>query len=250
VETSPLSVFDAEKPRRRGARALLTTLAVVVVVAAAYVGTCWAFADRVAPGTTVAGVSIGGLHSTEAVAALDKGLATAVSAPVAVTAGKTSGSLSPAAAGLALDAKATVSRLTGFDLHPATVWKQVFGAGQVSPVSTVNDARFSAAMDALATALAVEPEDGAVEFVDSAPHATAPVDGTRVDGAAARALVLRTWLTGARPLVLPVTTVPAAIGQAAVDSAMTTLATPLVAAPVAVAVSGQVVQLPVAAPHG
>jgi vancomycin resistance protein YoaR len=244
-DASPLAVFDEEKTGRRGSRALVVTFVVAVALMGAYVGACWATADRVPRGTTVAGVTIGGMGRAEALAALDAGLATATNQPFVVTAANTSASVVPADAGLSLDARATVDRLTGFDLKPGGLWEQVFGAGVATPVATVDETKLAAAMQTVATALDTVPIDGTIVFADGAPHATAPVDGSQVDATAAAGVLRSTWLTAARPITLPTKAVAPDIDQADVDAAMAKLATPLMAAPVAVAVAGQVAQLPV-----
>ncbi len=242
---SPLAVFEPEVPRRRARRVVLATLASVVVLAGAYVGACWALAERVPRGTTVAGVSIGGKTAAEARAALDAALASVATEPIPVEVGDKSTTVDPLAAGLGLDTRATVASLTGFDLHPAALWKQVFGAGAAAPVSTVEQAAFTAAVSGLADAVSTAPVNGTIVFVDGAPHAAAPVAGTTLDVARATEVLRAQWLTAARPIVLPATSVDPAIGQAELDAAMTRLAAPLVAAPIAVAVADQVAQLPV-----
>ncbi len=243
--TSPLAIFEPEKPRRRARRVVLVTLATVVVLAGAYVGTCWAFAERVPRGTTVAGVAIGGKTAAEARTTLDATLASVATEPIPVEVGAKSTTLDPASAGLSLDVRATVGSLTGFDLRPAALWSQVFGAGPAAPASVVDEAAFTAAVAGLADAVSTPPVDGTIVFVDGSPHATAPVAGTTLDVATATDVLRTRWLTAARPIALPAASVEPAIGQAELDTAMTQLASPLVAAPVAVAVADQVAQLPV-----
>ncbi len=244
VPASLLADFEPEKPRRRARRAILATLAVAIVLSGAYVGTCWAFAERVPRGTTVAGVAIGGMSASEARSALETRLTSLATEPVPVEVGDKSTTLDPASSGLTLDVQATVDSLTGFDLHPSALWTQIFGAGPSAPVSSVDATSFTDAMTALADSVATAPVDGTIVFVDGAPHATAPVAGTALDVTKATDILRRQWLTAARPIVLPVTSIAPAIGQAQLDAAMTTFAAPLVAAPVAVAVADQVAQLP------
>ena len=242
---SPLAVFEPETPHGRARRVVLVALASVVVLAGAYVGACGAFAERVPRGTTVAGVSIGGMAASEAQAALDATLASVATEPIPVEVGDKSTTLDPAASGLRLDTRATVASLTGFDLHPAALWRQIFGAGAAAPVGVVEQATFTAAVSGLADAVATPPVNGTIVFVDGSPHASAPVTGTTLDVARAMDVLRAQWLTAARPIVLPATSVDPAIGQTELDAAMTGLAAPLVAAPVAVAVADQVAQLPV-----
>jgi len=244
---SPLAVFEADEPRRRWPRVLLTTLAVVVVLGGAYVGASLAFADRVPRGTTVAGVQIGGQDSAAAAATLKAGLAHVVNEPIAIVAGDISTTVVPADAGLRFDAAATVRALTGFDLRPERLWYQLFGRGHEPAVTAVDKAKLTTAVDTVAAALVTEPVDGAIVFADGAPHVTAAVDGAAVNPDRAAQVLRTTWLTASRPLVLPIRVVGPDISQAETDHAMSTVAVPLARAPVSVVVAGQTVELPAAA---
>ena len=244
---SPLDVFESDDRPRRWPRVLVTIVSIVVVLGGAYVGACYAFADKVARGATVAGVEIGGMGKDAAIAALGSGLADVTSKPIAVTAGTESGSVEPASAGLTFDATATVAKLTGVDLHPSRLWDLLFGVGAQPAVTHVDEKLLAAAVDTLGSSLAVAPVDGGIIFADSAPHATAAVDGAALDTTSAAATLRDSWLTGAQPLVLATTPVAPAITQAMTDRAMTEVATPVTSAPVTVQVGGQLVELPAAA---
>ena len=148
--TSPLSDFDSEERSRRWPKALLWTGIAVVVAAGVYVGAQWHFADRIARGTTVAGVEIGGLSSADAVERLESELGAVATAPVPVTAGEAATTIDPAAAGLTFDAEATVAGLTEFTLAPGHLLAQISGGEEITPVTVVDDAKFDSAAEALA----------------------------------------------------------------------------------------------------
>jgi len=241
---SPLAVFEADEPRRRWPRVLLTTVAVVVVLGGAYVSASWALGDRVPRGTTVAGIAIGGQDAATAAATLTAGLKDVVAEPIPVVAGHNSTTIAPVDAGLTLDARATVSKLTGFDLQPIRLWHHVVGLGEQAPVIVVDDARLSSAVVTVAAALVTAPVDGGVVFADGAAHATAAADGAAVNPAGAAEVIRTTWLTARRPLALPTDVVAPGISQDATDRALTAVAEPLARAPISVAVSGQTVELP------
>jgi len=241
---SPLGVFEADEPRRRWPRIVLTTIGVAVVLAGAYVGASWALGDKVPRGTTVAGVEIGGQDAATATATLTSGLARLLAEPIPVVAGENSTTVAPAEAGLVLDAHATVAALTGFDLSPRRLWNQIVGLGAEQPVTTVDHVKLAAAIDTVSQALATEPVDGAIVFADSAPHVTPAADGSAVDAEAAATLLARTWLTGSRPIALPTHVVAPAVTQDEADKAMSRIAAPLAGAPISVAVAGQTIELP------
>ncbi|CAN5154190.1 hypothetical protein BH11ACT1_BH11ACT1_11930 [soil metagenome] len=245
--SSPLDVFAADSGRRRWPRVLLWILSIVVVLGAVYVGACYAVASKVPRGATVAGVDIGGLDQAAAVAALQSGLTSVTTEPIAVTAGDITGTIDPASAGLMLDAPATVSRLVGFDLHPVRLWNLLFGVGVQEPVTHVDDAALTSAIEALGGSLSEAPVDGAIVFADGTPHETAAADGWNLDTAAAAQALRTQWLTAARPLTLATVATEPDITQAETDKAMTEVATRVTSAPVAVQVGGQLVSLPVKA---
>src|SRR5674476_1377252 len=75
------------RPHRRRRLAIVGLVAaVLVVLGGLYVGVLWLWADRVPPGTTVAGVEIGGLQGPAAVNALEDSLRVAATDPLPVAA--------------------------------------------------------------------------------------------------------------------------------------------------------------------
>ncbi|GIG28603.1 VanW family protein [Cellulomonas marina] len=233
---SPLDAFEPERPPRRGRRALVA-VGVPVLLLGAYAGASWALADRVPRGASVAGVAIGGLGADEAVRALEDGLADRAAEPVAVTAQDVRAQVQPAEAGLTLDARATVDALTGFDLlQPAHLWYQLVGVGAREPVTTVDEDRLEAAVEALEGPLALAPVDGAVLFVDGAPERTDAAEGWSLDAAGAREVLVADWLDAAQPLPLPTEVVEPAVDDEAAQAALVEVAEPLVSAPVSVQV--------------
>ncbi|MGO1315455.1 MAG: VanW family protein [Cellulomonadaceae bacterium] len=240
-----LEDFDGGTERRsRVPRTLLWVGLSLVVLGGAYVAAQWAVADTVADRTTVAGVAIGGMSQTEAVRALDDGLAAQVVAPVEVTAGERTATLDPVAAGLTLDAEATVADLTGFSLSPVHLWNTWFGGGEVDPVVSVDRAELDAQLAALAQSVAVAPENGAIVLTEGRANAVAPVTGQEIDPEASAQAVADGWLRTSGPIALPVTEVAPQVDQAATDAALAQAST-LVSAPVAVSVAGQVAEVPV-----
>lgn len=241
---SPMDDFPDEERSRRWPRLLGLVAAGVVVLAGLYVGGAWAAQDRVPPGTTVAGVEIGGRTADEAAALLEDRLATVSTDPVPVAAGEKRTSLDPAAAGLELDVPATVAQVTGFGLEPARLWRQVFGGDVVDPVTRVDEDALDAALGTVADSLQTPPVDGTLAFVDGAPEGTDAVEGTSVDEDAAAQLLVDEWLTAARPVELPTVVAEPEITSEEVDRAVVDLARPLADAPVTVAVAEQIAEIP------
>jgi len=243
-EASPFDEFEAEPDERRWPRRLLIGVGALVVLAGGYVGACYATADRVPRGTTVAGVDLGGLSSADAVDRLGTELATTTGTAVAVQANDVQASLDPAAAGLSFDARATVDELTGVDLaDPVRLWHQVAGLGEHDPVTQVDQAKLTSALEALGTSLSLAPVDGQVMFVEGAAMMTDAADGWALDQAAAADVVARDWLVAAQPLSLPTTVVEPEITQAEAQAALDDVARPLVSAPISVTVQDKLAVL-------
>ncbi len=245
-EGSPLDVFESEPDRkRRWWRPVLIVAGVVIVVAGAYVGGAYALADRVPRGTTVAGIDVGGMAADDARAALTEGLADRSSQPITVTAREVSGTVDPAAAGLTFDVDATVDALTGIDLSPQRMWRQLTGGTEESPVTEVDDTKLEAAVEDLSGALTLAPVDGSVVFVDGKPQGVAAVDGWSLDTEGARDTLADGWLTEALPIELPSDTVAPTISQDEVDRVVRDVASAVVSGPVTVTVADQSAELPV-----
>lgn len=214
-------MFDTDDDRRRWVRPLLVVAGILVVLGGAYVGASYALADRVPRGATVAGVDIGGLGAQEAVDRLEESLADASTEPIPVVAQDVQATLDPAAAGLELDAQATVDRLTGVDLaEPTRLWDQLVGVETVPAVTRVDDAALTAAVEDLGSSLVLAPVDGTIVFADGEAHATAAEDGWELDVEGATDALHTGWLEAARPVALPTTTVEPDITQAETDAAL------------------------------
>ncbi|PFG38753.1 vancomycin resistance protein YoaR [Georgenia soli] len=239
---SPLDQFDVEEPRR-GRRGLVIGLVVVALLVVAYGLGAWFLGDRTPTGTTVAGVPVGGLSKADARARLESELSTLAAEQVPVSVGEATSSIDPASVKLTFDADATLEDLTGFTLDPRVLWGRIFGLGAVEPRSTVDEDALRDALETAATELDVAPVEGAITFAGATPEVTEPAPGTAVDIDAAVDAVTRTWLTAERPLELPTKELSPTVGAEAVDEALTTLAQPLVSAPLTVNVDGALAEL-------
>ena len=234
-EDPPAPPAPPARSRRRGRKVLLGVGLGLVVLAGGYAAAAYYVADKVPQGTTVAGVDISGLTAEDAVATLESGLADLVSEPIPVEAGERSATIDPAEAGLALDAEATVDRVTGFTLDPRVVVGHLLGLGAVTPVVEVDETALTDAVTAGAVDLDVAPVDAVLEIADgTSTLETEPADGLAVDVEGSVDLLASEWLTGQRPFTLPSETVEPTLGQEAVDTAMREIVDPLLSGPVTV----------------
>ncbi|AZU02342.1 hypothetical protein CXR29_07270 [Brevibacterium linens] len=184
-------------PSRRDARTKKIwpfILLAVLVLAAIYVVIGF-FSGRVlAPGTTVAGVDIGGKSATEAENTLRNDLRDDAEKSIVFKAGEPTAELDPEEAGITVDAEATVDRVTGFSLDPTVIWHRLFGDDDVDPDIKVDEEKFDKAAAKVAESLAVEPTDAELEFDKTTPKVTDGTKGQTVDSAAVRTAVDEHWL--------------------------------------------------------
>ncbi len=238
-----LLVDFGEEPPRRRRRGWIVAVVVLVLLLGGYAAGAWYLGDRVPRGATVAGVDIGGLTAQDATERLEETLADTATEPVPVALADNETTLDPAAAGLELDAAATVDRLSGLSFDPRSVFAHLFGTEDHEPVVRVDEEALRAEVERVAETLDVAPVNGAIALTDGEAEVTEPVAGTSVDLAGAVDVVADTWITGERPLVLPGEEVTPAITADAVQAAMDELARPLTRSPVAVDIDGRLIEL-------
>lgn len=208
----------------------------VAIMVAVYLVTAFYVQDKVATGTTVLGVDVGGLKQSAALEKLEAELPAVLAVPIDVSAGTRSTTLDPAQAGLAVDFAATIDNVTGFTLNPFRLWPHVFGAGAVDPVVNADADALVSALKGIAPNLDVEPVDGAIDLSTGAPVISAPVNGVGLDSEASADLVLAAWPEGARPVELVMVEVEPAITEDDLDDAMRNLVGPLLSGPVTLSV--------------
>ncbi len=229
---------------RRLPPALAAGLSLVVLFAVFYVGTAAWAGTRAARGTTVAGVAVGGLDRATVEQRLDRELGERAGRPITVTAGRGRAQVVPRQAGLDVDARTTAARLVGFSLKPARVWQHLTGAGAVDPVTTVDDAALSSAVDDLATKLDQEGREGRITFSADGARLDQGAEGRRLDRARAARVLSQHWADEV-PVRLPATLDEPQVRPAELDRAYTQFARPATSGPVTVVVGRRSVKVPV-----
>ena len=123
--------------RRSGPRWGLWAGVGAAAVAVVSLGLVAGTGDGLPRGTTVAGVEVGGMSETEAVATLTKALGAQAKAPIPATVNGDAVSIAPESAGLSFDAEATVAGLSGRIWNPVTLLSQFTGGPVLDPVVDV-----------------------------------------------------------------------------------------------------------------
>ena len=142
---------DHDAADKSGGRVVLwLLLGLGLLIGGAYVGAHYAAADKVARGTTVSGVSIGGHPQAEAAERLQAGLADRVSGPIEATIDGKPVSVDPTAAGIAVDYEASVAEAGGErSWDPVRLWNYFTGGQEFEAEVTVDDAAFATALAGL-----------------------------------------------------------------------------------------------------
>lgn len=205
----------------------------VALAAAAYLVLALVLARQVPTAGSVEGFDIRGLSREEAVARLERDLATVADAEIVVSAGSSGRTfaLKPEEAGLALDVPGTLDRPAGFTLDPVRIWQHLTGSVERQVATTVDETRLTAAVAAHAREAEVAPKDGSVSFADGTATGVAAVTGVTVP---VEPLVRQ--LAAAYPrapaITAEVTLTPPTVTQEAVDSALDSFARPAMSGPV------------------
>jgi vancomycin resistance protein YoaR len=222
----------------RGPKIALFSVLGAVLLFGIYALAAWSLSDTAPGETTVAGVDVGGMTQAEAASALTEQLGPRVKEPIELTAGDGKAQLSPKPSGLAIDAEATASELTGFSLSPARMWAHMFGGSEQELVLDIDTKKFDAAVAGLEESLAVEPVDGAVALVDGQAVKTDPKVGSRIVASETSRIIQESWMNTDGPFDLPVEPVEPTITQEQTDEGYA-VAQKVVSAPVTVSVGGQ-----------
>ncbi|CAA9565430.1 MAG: Vancomycin B-type resistance protein VanW [uncultured Thermomicrobiales bacterium] len=199
-------------------RALLVLVSFVVAGAAGLALYAQALADRVFEGVSAGGVPVGGLSVAEAEAVLEEAFVAYAGAPLTIEANGAAFALSPAAAGLSLDAEATVSRAmawgrTGSIWERSQAWARGLTRGIAVPlVVDLDPARADSALRPAVVGVAVAPVDAWVRMDGGEPELVPDRSGVAIDAAATLAAIAdRAAVRSLEPVPLVTRPVPAAI---------------------------------------
>jgi vancomycin resistance protein YoaR len=211
-------------------------LVVLGIVAAAYVGAAIYFGDRVAAGTKVGGVALGGMTQDEARTRLQGAIDRQARTPVTINGPEqTSYTIAPKEAGLAADADASIEGLIGFTLNPLDLWRHVSGHGEDLPLTVTSDRGALEAAIAEGARATVDrtAREGALRFIGRTVAYTAPVSGRAVDAAATAETLLGVWPQRSA-VTATMTEQQPSVPASAFDSIRRDLADKVVAGPVIV----------------
>ncbi|MGY1634352.1 VanW family protein [Geodermatophilus sp. SYSU D01186] len=226
-------------PRRPWWRrpAVVTPVAAVGLLAAAYGIDVAVSGGDVPRNTVVAGVDIGGLSTAAAGERLEAELAPRVTADHVVVADDVEATLSPATAGITLDVDGTVDAAGDQPLNPWTRLVSLFGERAVAPVMTGEETALAAQIDAIAEQVDRAPVDATIAIEGTTPRVVDPQDGRTLDREGAAAAVTDFLAAGgdpSTPIELPVDVTEVTVDAAEAQRVLDATVTPGLAAPVTV----------------
>jgi vancomycin resistance protein YoaR len=218
--------------------ALIVSFAALALVGA-YAATVWAVSGSgIAPGTTVAGVDVGGMSVDEAATALSAQLGERAAAPIAVKIGTKNDQVDPTSAGLAVDWAATVADAAKPLWAPQELWRQLTSSTEISPVVTVDQSALTAELQRLAAEVDAEPVEPTITYTEAAAARMTPGSAgiTLLVPRSAEAITAAYMQPTSTPVVLPVTTTLPQVSDVEASHVLTSLAEPAVARAVTVKV--------------
>ncbi|WP_051011557.1 VanW family protein [Corynebacterium timonense] len=145
-------------------------------------------------GTTVGGVSIGGMTQDEAVAELESELGSSAQEPVTVRAAELTAEVVPATAGLGIDWRATVEAAGVESANPFSRLANLFRTREIDVVPTVDDSQLSPELDRVRGELHADPVDGSIAIEGGEAKVTDPVLGQEVERAELKERLTTGWL--------------------------------------------------------
>ncbi len=219
-------------PERSGAPVVVGLLLLLSVLAVA--GYTWATREagvKLASGTTVEGIDLGGLEPGAAELRLRTELAGRTDDPVDLVVAGAAARRTPQQLGLSVDYRTSVDRVSGGPRWlPGALWDYYTGGERTDALVRVDRSVLNPVLDDLVADAEREPREGEVLFTATGFRTVEPISGRVLDREAALEQLRARWLD-AGPVEMPLVTAAPDIDQADVDRAVRTFATPAVSAP-------------------
>ncbi len=216
-------------------RTLILVGAGTAAVIAVLLGVFAAANDAVRPGTTVSGVAIGGMSIDEAIGVLEKSVGAKVNRKIEISAGDQVFEVRPRAAGITLDAQATVEQGTATGFNPFRVLFDFIGSREIEPVIAVDQDALVDSVASIADVVNLNPVEPRLSVTKNKITLTPGSDGLAVDREALGTQIVAAVTQPRSTIVAPLGVTPPRV-SAADASAAEKLAQQAVASPVTVSV--------------
>jgi len=153
----------------------------IAAAIAFFLGMFVATNDGIRPGTTVLGVAIGGMSPEEAVTTLDQSVGTKLNRKLEISVGDQVFELRPRAAGISLDAQATVDSETGQGFNPLSVITDLIGSREVDPIISVDQDLLAESIDSIAEVVNLNPVEPKLTVTKNKIDLVQGSDGLEID---------------------------------------------------------------------
>ena len=153
----------------------------IAAAIAFFLGMFVATNDGIRPGTTVLGVAIGGMSPEEAVTTLDQTVGTKLNRKLEISAGDQVFELRPRAAGISLDAQATVDSEAGQGFNPLSVITDLIGSREVNPIISVDQDLLAESIDSIAEVVNLNPVEPKLTVTKNKIDLVQGSDGLEID---------------------------------------------------------------------
>jgi vancomycin resistance protein YoaR len=238
-----------DEPRRTTPSLLMPglLLGVLVLMSGLYVAAYFLSSDHIPRGTTVEGIAVGGMSSSEAERRLGADLVRRADRPVVITANGERAVLRPQRIDLQVDVPATVERAgAGRSWDPRRIWDYFVQGGEVDAVASADQDALQEAVDRFAARADVPAVDGRVDFERGAAVPRYPDTGSVIQRARAATVVGDAFLSENLPAAgveLPTEVVQPTVTRDAVRRAMNEFAEPAMSGPVDMVLGDETVQV-------
>ncbi|WP_297591214.1 VanW family protein [uncultured Mobiluncus sp.] len=230
--------------KKRSGRFPVFIGAAIGVLALAYVGVAVAVSGSMPRGSSIAGVSVGGMTPDAAIKKLDSDLGDKLKQQFPVKLGAKTANIDPAVAGLQPDFTSSVHEVADFSLSPVKIIAHIGGAGALDLKSKIDEKALYKAVSAAAADLKSAPQEAGFTCQAGQLKPVKPGPGRELNLKAATALLQTSWWKQGDPLNLPGKSSAPKSTQAQLDAAIEGEAKTLMSAPVKLNVGGQSLEIP------
>lgn len=211
----------------------------VLLLAGGY-GVAYALSGETVPrGTTVDGVSVGGMTPVDATTALNDAFASRGDASITLQASEAAVTRTAQEFGVSLDAAASVDAvMPGKSLNPVDIWQSLMGGGEHAAVVTRDQAALDSATDELAQQVNVDPTNAAITIKDAKATLSEAAEGQTLNVTATQDALVAQYLTVDQVEAVVDTAAPDITTEEA-QTALDEVATPALSAPVTLTSGGK-----------
>ncbi|MGB4325086.1 MAG: peptidoglycan binding domain-containing protein, partial [Candidatus Nanopelagicales bacterium] len=183
--------------------------AIVVVFLGAFVAT----KDGVRAGTMVDGINLGGLSEAQAIAVVEETLGATSTKKFEVVLGDQAVELRPSAAGIVLNAQATVDQGMARGFNPFTVITDLVGSREIEPVIDVDPDALAEQVASIAETFDVLPTEPVLTVTAKNISLSRGTDGVTVEQEQLSQTLVAAVLEPRAPIEAPVVTAPPRVAE-------------------------------------